>query len=127
MNICSEQVLLILSKLVFKGMKFLLTTNLRSISFGSNIQGKANHTLSSSMAIQAAWNKTFCLASHREDSNITLITSCLVLEQSERSIFMHKHNHDACSSYSVTPSVLHCTVPAKTLHEHHTCLYMGVI
>jgi len=74
-NISLEQVLLILSKLVFEGMKFLLTTNLRSISFGSNIHGKANHTLSSSTIIQAAWNKTSCLASHREDSNITLIIS----------------------------------------------------
>ena len=65
----------------------------------ANIQGKANHTLSSSIAIQAAWDKAFCLASHKEDSNITLITSYLVLEQGEGSIFMHKHNHDACSSY----------------------------
>ena len=40
------------------------------------------------------------LSSHREDSNITLITSYLVLEQGKGSIFMHKHNHDACSSYS---------------------------
>ena len=95
MNISLEQVLLILSKLVFEGVKFLLTTNLRSISFGSNIQDKANHTLSSSTTIQAAWDKTFYLASHREDSNITLITSYLVLEQSEGSIFMHKHNHNA--------------------------------
>ena len=95
MNISTKQVLLILSKLVFEGVKFLLTTNLSSISFGSNIQGEANHTLYSSTAIQAAWNKAFCLASHREDSNITLITSYLVLEQSEGSIFMHKHNHDA--------------------------------
>ena len=75
MDISTKQVLLTFSNLVFKGMKFLLTTNLRSISFGSNIQGKANHTLSSSTAIQAAWNMTFCLASHREDSNITLIIS----------------------------------------------------
>ena len=95
MNTSSKQVLLILSKLVFEGVKFLLTTNLSSITFGSNIQGEANHTLSSSIAIQAVWNKAFCLASHREDSNITLITSYLVLEQSEGSIFMHKHNHDA--------------------------------
>ena len=95
MDISTKQVLLIFSNLVFKGVKFLLTTNLSSISFGSNIQGEANHTLSSSTAIQAAWMKTFCLASHREDSNITLITSYLVLEQSEGSIFMHKHNHDA--------------------------------
>ena len=65
----------------------------------ANIQGKANHTLSSSTTIQVAWNKAFCLASHREDSNITWITSYLVLEQSEGSIFMHKHNHDAGSSY----------------------------
>ena len=64
-----------------------------------NIQDKTNHTLPSSIAIQAAWDKAFCLASHREDSNITLITSYLVLEQGEGSMFMHKHNHDACSSY----------------------------
>jgi hypothetical protein len=89
-NTSSKQVLLILSKLVFEGVKFLLTTKLRSISFGCNIQGEANHTLSSSIAIQAAWKKAFCLASHREDSNITLITSYLVIEQSERSMFMHK-------------------------------------
>ena len=66
----------------------------------ANIQGKANHIVSSSIAIQAAWDKAFWLASHREDSNIILITSYLVFEQSEGSIFMHKHNHDACSSYS---------------------------
>ena len=52
------------------------------------------------IAIQAAWDKAFCLASHKEDSNITLIISYLILGQSEGSIFMHKHNHDACSSYS---------------------------
>ena len=101
MDISSKQVLLILSKLVFEGVKFLLTTNLRSISFGSNIQGKANHTLSLSTAIQAVWNKAFCLAPHREDSNITLIKSYLVLEQSEGSIFMHKHNHDV--DHSIRP------------------------
>ena len=95
MNISSKQVLLILSKLVSKGLKFLLTTNLSSISFRSNIKGEANHILSSSTAIQVAWNKAFCVASHREDSNVTWITSYLVLEQSEGSIFMHKHNHDA--------------------------------
>ena len=27
----------------------------------------------------------------------------------------------------VTPSVLQCTIFAKALHEHHTCLYMCVI
>ena len=27
----------------------------------------------------------------------------------------------------VTPLVLHCIVSAKTLHEHHTCLWMCVI
>ena len=95
MNISSKQILLILSKLVFEGVKFLLTTNLSSITFGSNIQGEANHALSSSTAIQVAWNKAFCLASHREDSNLTWITSYLVLEQSEGSIFIDKHNHDA--------------------------------
>ena len=73
MDISTKQVLLTFSNLVFEGVKFLLTTNLSSISFGSNIQGEANHTLSSSIAIQVAWNKAFCLASHREDSNITLI------------------------------------------------------
>ena len=95
MNISSKQVLLILSKLVSEGVKFLLTTNLSSISFRNSIKGEANHILSSSIAIQAAWDKAFCLASHKEDSNITLITSYLVLEQSEGSIFMHTHNHDA--------------------------------
>ena len=83
-----------LQALVFKRLKFLLTTNLSSISFGSKHTRQANHTLSSSTAIQAAWNKAFCLASHREDSNITLITSYLVLEHSEGSVFMHMHNHD---------------------------------
>ena len=75
--------LLKFSNLVFKRVKFLLTINLSSISFGSNIQGEANHTLSSSTAIQAAWNKAFCLASHKEDSNITLITSYLALRTKE--------------------------------------------
>ena len=94
MDVSTKQVLLTFSNLVFEGVKFLLTINLSSISFGSK-QGEANHTLSSSTAIQAAWNKAFCLASNREDSNLTWITSYLVLEQSEGSIFMHKHNHYA--------------------------------
>ena len=38
-------------------------------------------------AIQVAWNKAFCLASQREDSNITWIRSYLVLEQSEKHIY----------------------------------------
>ena len=44
-----------------------------------------------------AWNKAFCLASHREDSNITLITSYLILEQVREAylctstIMMHAH------------------------------------
>ena len=95
MDISTKQVFLTFSNLVFEGVKLLLINNLSSISFGSKHTRRANHTLSSSIAIQAAWDKTFCLASHREDSNITLITSYLVLEQSEGSIFMHKHDHDA--------------------------------
>ena len=52
----------------------------------ANIQDETNHTLPSSIAIQAAWDKTFCLASHRKNSDITLITSYLALEQGEGSI-----------------------------------------
>ena len=100
MDISTKKVLLTFSNLVFEGVSFCQLITCHLFPLEANIQDKTNHTLPSSIAIQAAWDKAFCLASHREDSNITLITSYLVLEQGEGSIFMHKHNHDACSSYS---------------------------
>ena len=85
--------------LVFEGVSFCQLITCHLFPLEANIQDKTNHTLTSSIAIQAAWDKTFWLASHRENSDITLITSYLALEQGKGSIFMHKHNHDACSSY----------------------------
>jgi hypothetical protein len=69
----------------------------------ANIQGKANHTLSSSTAIQVAQNNAFCLASQREDSNITLITSYILLVKGGGSIVMHKATINMMHAHPIHP------------------------